>query len=181
MDKVSSAANKGEPWPVVLTPEETKQVAGGRGKRSDAHLRPSDLAPRRAACNAGAVACGEERVKRQRCRRAGPATGLGIRSRGALLPDNPRGRPVTAGHVTSSRPAAAVRIPVCAGRSLVRVRRADWRGPPGNCRSPVAPRSRAPMPFASPRAWSTRWRAAAGRPRKRTAPACRGVSGVTAL
>ena len=29
MDKVSSAANKAEPWLVVLTPEETKQLAGG--------------------------------------------------------------------------------------------------------------------------------------------------------
>jgi hypothetical protein len=37
MDKVSSAANKGEPWLVVLTPEEMKQVAGG--------LNPQPLPP----------------------------------------------------------------------------------------------------------------------------------------
>jgi hypothetical protein len=29
MDKLPSTAGKGEPWPVLLMPEETKQVAGG--------------------------------------------------------------------------------------------------------------------------------------------------------
>ena len=34
MDKVLSAANKGEAWPTVLTPEETKQAANATPQES---------------------------------------------------------------------------------------------------------------------------------------------------